>query len=463
MVEGPGATRNGRKVQLAVGKILIGISHPFRMNYEQAAVSSSNDTSSAMTMSTIPPRIGEELSNHSLSEAFTVGKELFLVFTSDHNINLNGVSSDADEIALRLHFGMNGSLSTLKVKLSDIPNRKSDVAHWKQNKVPSLRLYFAEANRSEAIGASSYVVIEAWDTTVTYPANAKLSRTKLMQLASRDVCSDLFNAQDAFTSIRQSGDCIVSDVLLNQDIFPGVGNIIKIESLHRSKIDPRRMVSTLTDVELRRIIRHLRQFSMDWLRIGRAGTKLVYNQTTCGTCRAMSVKMQKIGGGSSGIGSSINNGIQKGHAFMSRVTFWCSICQPLHPSAPLKTLSNIDTVAGVEKKSTIGNQACCPQHGIKSIKLCRVRKESFNYLRIFMTCMVKNCQFFSWADGRFPNCRCGKKSILRISKTEKSGGRWFLCCAAGEKGVGGSNGCGYFEWAKDDHLVHFSSFLTPLL
>ena len=461
MVEGPGATRNGRKVQLAVGKILIGISHPSRINYEQAAVSSSNDMSSAMTMSTIPPRIGDELSNHSLYESFTVGKELFLIFTSDHNNNLNGVSSDVDEIALRLHFGMNGTLSTLKVKSSDISNRKSNAAHWKQSKVPSLRLCFAEPNRSGVIGASSYVVVEAWDTTVTYPVSAPLSRTKLMQLTSRDVCSYLFNAQDVFTSIRQSGvDCIVSDALLNQDLFPGVGNIIKIESLHRSKIDPRRTVNTLTDVELRRIIRHARQYSMDWLKIGRTGKKLVYNQTTCGTCRAMSVKMQKIGG----IGSSISNGVQKGHAFMSRVTFWCSICQPLHPPAstsegPLKPLSK----AGVEKKSTIGHQVCCPQHGMNSIKLCRVRKESFNYLRIFMTCMVKNCQFFSWADNRFPNCRCGKKSILRISKTEKSGGRWFLCCAAGENGVGGSIGCGYFEWAKDDHLVHFSSLLTPLL
>jgi formamidopyrimidine-DNA glycosylase len=474
MVEGPGATRNCRKVQLAVGKILIGTSSfsstLIQKICEQVAESSSddNDTSgAAMLMLTVPHRIGEELTNHSLSEAFTVGKELFLIFTYAHNSENDIISSCREEIALRLHFGMNGSLSALKVKSSDIPRRKSAVAHWKQSTAPSIRLHFSEFSGD----SGGYVIVEAWDTTVTYPVNATMARMKLSQLASRDVCSTSFNAQDVFASIRQSGaDSIVSDVLLNQDIFPGVGNIIKIESLHRSKIDPRRIVSTLTGVELRRLVRHARQFSMDWLQSGRAGTKLVYNQTKCGTCQALSVKMQKIGGGSSGIDNCIISGSQKGHAFMSRVTFWCSHCQPLHPSAstgtecPLKSVSNDDIMAD-KAKSTIRHQACCPQHGMKSIKLCRVRKENTNYLRIFMTCTVKNCQFFLWADGSFSVCRCEKKAVLRISKTERSGGRWFLCCANGDRGskVGGSIGCGYFEWATDQHLMHLKSLLTPLL
>ncbi len=238
MVEGPGATRNGRKVQLAVGKILIGTSSSSstltQKICEQVAESSSDDTSGA-AMLTIPHRIGEELTNHSLSEAFTVGKELFLIFTYAHNSENDIISSCREEIALRLHFGMNGSLSALKVKSSDVPRRESAVAHWKQSTAPSIRLHFSEFSGD----SGGYVIVEAWDTTVTYPVNATMARMKLSQLASRDVCSTSFNAQDVFASIRQSGaDSIVSDVLLNQDIFPGVGNIIKIESLHRSKIDP---------------------------------------------------------------------------------------------------------------------------------------------------------------------------------------------------------------------------------
>jgi len=407
-----------------------------------------------------------------------VGKELFLIFTASADMPPD--SNEATETAVRLHFGMSGSLIARKVKSNDVQKKPSGVAPWKQKIDPSLRLYFVDENQSRFGGASNYVILEAWETTVTYPTSAINARNKLMDLCSRDACSILFNAQDVFTSIRQSGtNLIISDALLNQDIFPGVGNIIKIESLHNSKIDPRRIVSSLTDAELRRLVRHTRKFSMDWLKSGRAGSKLVYNQTTCGTCRGMTVKMQKIGGSSNNSDGS-NNGTGKGHAFMSRVTFWCTVCQPLNvtggDAGSLKASSNSATNLG----NAIGNgnnsnnatvtanrpQAQCPQHGLKSIKLCRARKgNQNNVLRIFYTCKIRGCQFFNWADASFSNCRCGKKTILRVSKTERSGGRWFLCCASGDSSTkgNGSNGCGHFEWAKDDHLEPIRSRLTPLL
>ncbi|KAL7527808.1 hypothetical protein ACHAWF_002314 [Thalassiosira exigua] len=379
------------------------------------------------------------------------------------------VSSDrapiAAEVALRLHFGMNGSLLARKAKDS---RTKRGVAPWKRNDEPSLRLYFAD--RESLPGTSpTYTLVEAWDTTVSYPVSAASARNKLSKLSSRDVCSASFNAQDVFTSIRQLGNgSIVADALLNQNIVPGVGNIIKIESLHQSGIDPRRVVSSLSDAELRRLVRNTRMYSMDWLNTGRAGTKRVYNQTSCGTCQGMTVKMQKMGG-ATGAGGSKSE-----HAFMSRVTFWCTVCQPATVSQqnrnpPLSTNSDIRAKNGnALNTTTIANrpQAQCPQHGSKSIKLCRVRKGNRNVLRIFFTCKFRGCQFFSWADGQFPNCRCdGHKAIMRVSKTEKSGGRWFLCCASGDRSNkdSRSNGCGVFEWAKEENLAPLRSHLTPLL
>ena len=460
MVEGPGATRNGRKAQTCVGKTFIGTP---RVSKEAAA------TDETLGSPTLPRRLSAELDTRVLSEAFTVGKELFLIFTSSPNeIEATGKN---DDVALRLHFGMNGSLSTRKAKSSDLQKRPSGVAPWKQSKEPSLRLYFANGSSNY-----SYVIVEAWETTVTYPVCATKSRSKLIDLTSKDVCSTLFNAQDLFLSIRQlGGNMIISDALLNQDICPGIGNIIKIESLHRSMVDPRRIVNSLTDPVLRRIIRHARIYSMDWLKSGQAGTKLVYNHTTCGTCRGLTVKMQKIGGCSSREGSSIGPG--KGHTFMSRVTFWCTICQPLNasgersPETHSGTSSNIGSNIGdknVPHNATERSskpQVQCPQHGIKSLKLGRVRKESPNYLRIFLSCNSKGCQYFTWADTQFSNCRCGKKAILRVAKTERSGGRWFLCCVSGDKSSKGniSNGCGHFEWAMEDHLEPLRSLLTPLL
>jgi formamidopyrimidine-DNA glycosylase len=445
MVEGPGCTRNGRKVQLAVGKAFI-------------------DAPSAAAP-TLPRHSiiagGELTANHSrLLEAFTVGKELFLIFAANTD----------DDVALRLHFGMNGSLIARKVKASDLQKPPSGIAPWKQGKEPSLRLYFMDNSGGGHFPGStsnntSYIVIEAWDTTVNYPVSASKSRNKMIELTSRDVCSSLFNAQNVFTAIRELGNnMIISDALLNQDICPGVGNIIKIESLHRSMIDPRRIVSSLTDPELRRVIKQARLYSMDWLKSGRAGTKHVYNQTTCGTCRGTTVKMQKIGGGSSADDNSNDRG--KGHAFMSRVTFWCTVCQPSNASVTIVTRETNATIPTQNVIETLSRpQMQCPQHGTKSLKLCRVRKDSPNYLRLFLSCNSKACQYFAWVDSEFPNCRCMKKAILRVAKTERSGGRWFMCCATGDKSLKGNsiNGCGYFEWATDDHLAPFHSLLTPLL
>lgn len=427
MVEGPGATRNGRKAQVMIGK--------------------------SVSCSPPPNPCHVPLIGSTLIEAFVVGKEMFLIFNYAEG-------DDSSETAMRLHFGMNGSFRTRKVANPlDQQPLPSSAPHWKQN---DLKLYFDNGNSS-----NSYTVAEAFDTTVKYPASASSARDKFTNLSSRDVCSVLFNAQNMYTSLRQLGSRFnISDSLLNQEICPGVGNIIKIESLHRSKIDPRRTVSSISDIELRRLIRHTRQYSMEWLQTGRAGPKLVYNQTICGTCKGMTIKMQKIGG-SSADGSSAING-------MSRVTFWCTACQPFNPTSQGNNNNNngtmsSSTAAGSQgtilgRNPTLSNrsQPQCPQHGLRATKLSRVRKEGANTLRIFFTCKMKSCQYFHWADGPFPSCTCGKKTILRISKTENSGGRWFLCCAGGGRGRN-NNGCGHFAWATDDHLAPLSSLLTPLL
>lgn len=428
MVEGPGATRNGRKAQVLIGKVVSSF----------APLDNPRHT----------PLFG-----CTLIEAFSVGKEMFLIFNDSSE---NDVSSES---AMRLHFGMNGSFRTSKV--GNLGQKPSSTPNWKQN---DLRIYFE--NNGKNNNTTHYTVVEAWDTTVHYPVSASSARDKFTNLSSRDVCSLLFNAQDVFTSLRQLGIKLnISDALLNQEIFPGVGNIIKNESLHRSKIDPRRMMSNITDIELRRLIRNARQYSMDWLQTGRAGTKLVYNQTRCGTCTGMTIKMQKVGG-SSVDGYSNKNG-------MSRVTFWCTACQPFtDPKLPSQcgyngtmassTAGSQETILG--RNPTLSNrlQPQCPQHGLRSTKLSRVRKEGGNALRIFFTCKNNSCQYFHWADGPFPSCACGTKAVLRISKTDRSGGRWFLCCAGGGRS-NNNKGCGHFTWATDVHLAPLSTLLTPLL
>eukprot|EP00956_Cyclotella_meneghiniana_P032577 scaffold90161_cov73-Cyclotella_meneghiniana.AAC.9 len=437
MVEGPGCTRNGRKSQTLVGKIVI-----------------ASEPVVGEGMKCVPNDVAQTLAGQTLESVFTVGKELYLIFKE----SIDGAEY---EKALRLHFGMNGSLNIRKAD-----NKSSGVAPWKQNKQVSLRLYFSDSSTSRIS------ILEAWDTNVSTRVSAEASRNKLFNLACKDACSTMFNAQEVFVSLRRDGHSLsVSDALLHQEIFPGVGNIIKVESMHRSQIDPRRIVCDLSDAELRRLIRHARKFSMDWLNTGRAGTKLVYNQTVCGTCNGMSVKMQKIGGNEDG-------GSTKG--LMSRVTFWCVTCQPSAVNSSRSNQNNNpqSMAPAINKENTMQQSfrlaptavvpsipaPQCPQHGTKTIKLCRTRNSTKqNNLRLFFTCKSRGCNYFSWADSKFPNCKCGGKAVLRVSKTEKSGGRWFLCCANTDRKSESNDGCGHFEWAKPEHIAPLGHHLTPLM
>eukprot|EP00592_Proboscia_alata_P022445 CAMPEP_0194418726 /NCGR_PEP_ID=MMETSP0176-20130528/17906_1 /TAXON_ID=216777 /ORGANISM="Proboscia alata, Strain PI-D3" /LENGTH=318 /DNA_ID=CAMNT_0039225383 /DNA_START=333 /DNA_END=1289 /DNA_ORIENTATION=+ len=310
------------------------------------------------------------------------------------------------------------------------------------------------------------MIIEARNTTVSLNVSAKVAKSKYQRHCSKDACSpeSIFSPHDVFTAIRQHPEYTIADAVLNQSLFPGVGNIIKIESLHAARIDPRRFVQSLSEQELTMVVAECRAYTMNWYTTGKAFPKRVYNRTLCETCRDGAVRMQKMGDVS-----------------MSRVTFWCERCQPFSTTTNVSVSSNPHK-RKVPPADTSSASYGCPKHGTQTVKLCRVKKEySPNKLRLFYTCRVSKCQFFAWGDGHFPQCTCKKRTILRVSKTAQSGGKWFFCCAkSGWNGKGnetpaqgqnpyhkgGTNsnkGCGHFSWAESNHLAPLASFLNPLL
>jgi len=501
MVEGPGATRNGRKIIRALNCEVIDAE--FQCN------SKATDPSN--------------LAHRYLADAFVVGKELFLIFATSIQIIRNGLdghtcpstSSDShdvtdgeeetDEIALRLHFGMNGCLY-----VGDSSGRVN-LPQWRQSEAPTLRLVFGnpiqqqrhpyhteiakKRKRSKSSSDESTIidltdnsnnkkvsmVIEARRTTITL-VSANTARKKLSRLATCDVCSPEFNANHVYerlTFLAQSNmNLIISDAILDQGTFPGVGNIIKIEALHKAKVDPRRTVASLSPLLVRRVVAFCRQFSLAWLKDGRTPTKLVYNKTICGTCKNASVSMRKLGGGN--LSSPVPD---NGRHYMSRVTFWCTSCQPIseveslsESNANLNPNEPTNIIRSDQYQVNAMGGVYCPQHGPTKVVIRRVRKpESTNFSRLFHTCKRKDCQFFVWADGHFPLCSCGKRAALKVSKTAHSGGRWFFSCAQGGGFMNGvkngkqgnessrGRGCKLFEWAEQTHLDRLGSSLTPLL
>lgn len=54
----------------------------------------------------------------------------------------------------------------------------------------------------------------------------------------------------------------VGDVLMNQDIFPGVGNIIRNEVLFMSGIHPESIVAKIPQIKIRELLQNIRKFSL---------------------------------------------------------------------------------------------------------------------------------------------------------------------------------------------------------
>jgi len=83
---------------------------------------------------------------------------------------------------------------------------------------------------------------------------------------STDVMNDAWNASKAKKKLAQIPDTIVADALLDQNIFAGVGNIIKNEVLWRIKVHPTTKVGHLPKKKLNELVNDARNYSFDFLK-----------------------------------------------------------------------------------------------------------------------------------------------------------------------------------------------------
>jgi endonuclease-8 len=82
---------------------------------------------------------------------------------------------------------------------------------------------------------------------------------------SADVMSDAWDPKKARKKLRARPDMLACDALLDQDIFSGVGNIIKNEVLFRIRVHPLSTVGALPAPKLRLLVDEARQYSFDFL------------------------------------------------------------------------------------------------------------------------------------------------------------------------------------------------------
>ncbi|MDQ6756435.1 MAG: endonuclease [Bacteroidota bacterium] len=103
-----------------------------------------------------------------------------------------------------------------------------------------------------------------------------------------DVMQDKWNPKKALASLKKMKGTMVCDALLDQNIFAGVGNIIKNEVLFRIKVHPESLVGALQSKPLKNLVEEARNYSFDfyeWKKIYQLRKHwLIYKKRKCPRC-----------------------------------------------------------------------------------------------------------------------------------------------------------------------------------
>ena len=135
--------------------------------------------------------------------------------------------------SLRVHFLLFGSYQINDRK--EAPPRLSLMFPNGELNLYACSLKFLEGDIDSHYDWNADVMNERWD--------AKKARVKLDAIPSKLIC----------------------DTLLEQDIFAGVGNIIKNEVLYRVFVHPESLTGKIPKLKLREIIREARVYSFEFL------------------------------------------------------------------------------------------------------------------------------------------------------------------------------------------------------
>ncbi len=182
----------------------------------------------------------------------------------------------------RVHFLMFGSYTINEKK--DRPERLSLTFKNGELNLYTCSVKLLEGNLSDDYDFSADVMNDAWD-----PLKAK---KKLKEVPGKLVC----------------------DALLEQDIFSGVGNIIKNEVLYRIKVHPESVIKKIPAAKIKKLVDEARLYSFQFLEWKRAYVLkkhwLAHTKKICLRCDLPLIKK--------------HTGVKK------RRSFFCNKCQKLY-------------------------------------------------------------------------------------------------------------------------------------
>ena len=160
----------------------------------------------------------ERMLNHKVTAFKSWGKHFLICF---------------EDFSLRIHFMLFGSYRINERK--DAPARLSLAFEKAELNFYTCSLKYVEGDINASYDWSSDVMAEQWD-----PGRA-------------------------LKKINTRPEALICDILLDQEIFSGVGNIIKNEVLYRVGIHPSSLVAAIPLAKLKLLINEARKYSFDFL------------------------------------------------------------------------------------------------------------------------------------------------------------------------------------------------------
>jgi endonuclease VIII len=171
-----------------------------------------------------------------------------------------------ETFALRVHFMLWGTFAaTVK--------GRSVTGDYRRSGPPRLVLNFP--NGEITIWAASVRFVEDADARAAYDFAA-------------NVMADEWDARAALAKVRTFPRAEIADVLLDQAIFAGVGNIIKNEVLFRIRLHPLSVVGALPAAKLRELVAQARRYGFEFLEWKKANVLkqhwLAHTKRICPRC-----------------------------------------------------------------------------------------------------------------------------------------------------------------------------------
>ena len=164
------------------------------------------------------------MTGRTIERVTAVGKHLLMHFSGN--------------LVLRTHMRMNGSWHIYR-----------QGERWQRSR-RDMRIRIA-TDEFEAVGFNIPVA--------EFTSSLTLTRHRELRTLGPDVLSDGFQAADALQRIRDRGTSAIADVLLNQRVIAGLGNVYKSEVLFMCRVNPFTLVRDLSDTALATIVETARQ------------------------------------------------------------------------------------------------------------------------------------------------------------------------------------------------------------